>query len=238
MGESVSDAMVFECSGGNIRQKLKTVLSGVKLDENISRFRIEIDSDDRIEVGEDTLEEVPPVSHESPESSSEDSSNEEEEEIDWGQGNSIDYDPKQDVDLSHNFMDTLNSISLDYNVIGGKILLSSNDHPPINDDKIPSMYTSTDAVRLLTVLFYRNEFLEKKEVEKYLPASWEVDIESIGTKMSSLASRGLVEPKNHPDDGRLKLYKITGKGKAAVVKTRKSNQEPSASISKRKQTAD
>lgn len=72
----------------------------------------------------------------------------------------------------------------------------------------------------------RNEgFFNITQIQQFTPNEHGIEDTSISQILWNLADRGHVEKKPHPDDGRKKVYKITGKGIDTVERLLEANNE-------------
>lgn len=79
---------------------------------------------------------------------------------------------------------------------------------------------------ILETLYERRDagFLKLSEVQQFLPNGTGAG-NSLSAFLGSLENRGFVEKRNHPRDGRRRIYQITGKGAEAVEVNRELDTE-------------
>jgi len=86
------------------------------------------------------------------------------------------------------------------------------------DAKTVSFQEDSGAKAVAKMLFDRRDegFLDVTEIQQFTPDDAGIPKQQFSKILWDLADRGVVEKKNHPDDGRKKIYKLTTKGIASV----------------------
>lgn len=95
----------------------------------------------------------------------------------------------------------------------------------MREERVPHVGTDTDGYAILEQLEELDDFVDSPTIRQQ--SSRFSEGESLSGALWSLADRGLIEKKQHPQDGRKKVYKLTSKGKAALDKQREATEAES-----------
>lgn len=95
---------------------------------------------------------------------------------------------------------------------------SEDPEPEFVNDDLVRFDEDSDAFAVAKMLYERrNEgFLELGEVQQFTPNEAGVADMRFSKVLWDLANRGMVEKKDHPDDGRMNIYKLTSRGIRSV----------------------